>query len=217
MEFRAEVRGGDFGRAIEGDGRALRKALTQGLAKAGRDTRAEMLRDFQSRLRTGRRGVGARSLEGLVTVRQKPRTGFVSWTPRVWVQSRATYKRGGVRQRPVDLFAVFDAGATVRAAAGRFLAIPTANAPWKQGRGGARKATPKEAAAMGVKVDLVRLTPSRMLLVDPRTKAVLWVLVRQVRLAPRLSLDAIFRRNADRITDHVGAILDAELARNRSR
>lgn len=209
--FRVEVRG-DLGKAIRAEGRAIRKAVTQGLAQAGRDTRRDLLREFRSRLRSGRRGVSLKSLNGLVSVGRKPRTGFESWSPRVWVISRATYKRGGVRQEPIDLFAVFDEGATIRAASGKFLAIPTENAPKKPGRG-QRAATPKEATRAGVPIRFVPIAPGKALLVDPRTEAVMWVLVRRVRIQKRLSLDAIHRRHADRVLDHIDDKLSLELAR----
>ena len=214
--FRVEVRG-DLGAAIRAEGRAVRKAVMQGMAQAGRDTRRDMLREFRSRLQSGRRLVGQRSLNGLVAVRRAPRTGFSSWTPRVWVQSRATYKRGGVRQEPIDLFAVFDEGATVRAANGKYLAIPTENAPFKKGRG-QRKATPKEAAAASVPMRFVPIAPDKALLVDPRRpkgsrESALYILVRQVRLAKRISLDGIFSRNAGRVMDLIDEKLALELAR----
>ena len=168
------------------------------------------MREFRSRLSSGRRFVGAKSLNNLLVVRRKPARGFSSWSPRVWVRSRATYKAGATRTQSIDLFDVFDTGAVVRAQRSKYLAIPTENAPFKQGRGGTRRASPSEA---NVKVRFVPARGGNAVLIDPRSKQVLWVLVRQVRVPKRISIDAVVARHGGRLIDVIETKLDNELAR----
>jgi len=118
------------------------------------------------------------------------------------VASKAVYRRPG---GDVDLLTVFKEGATVRAGGGRFLAIPTNAAPFREGRGGTRAATPAQytgpTAVFRVRRDLLAVyDPTRR--PDPQGRpVVLWWLVPQVTLAPRIDPDRAYRRLIANIDD----------------
>ena len=204
---------GDLAAAMRDESRILRKSVTQGLAQTGQQTRTELLRMMRRNRKLGKRLSGTKSTN-LVRVLRKPRKGFGLWDPRVVVFSRATYKAGGVRGAPVDLLDVFDQGAVIRARSGKWLAIPTEHAPLKPGRGGARRATPRETKR---KLTFIASGHDRAVLVDRQARAVLYVLVKQVRIRKRLNIDRVFLKNAANLTTNIERKLEAEYRRTGNR
>ncbi len=120
------------------------------------------------------------------------------------VRSVARYKTSTYRAQPVDLVALFGEGATVTAANGRWLAIPTGNGPRKPGRGD-RWATPREMAAIGWRVGIAQSGPGKaVVLAAPagmQQRLVTHVLVRRVTLRKRYDLDAVVGRWAPRLPE----------------
>lgn len=109
------------------------------------------------------------------------------------VYSVARYRAGGQRSQPVDLVQLYAQGATITAANGRFLAVPTGDGPQRSGRGGSRPATPKELADMGWKTAVIPARGGNMVVLATApggTKVVTHVLVRQVGLRKRYDLAA---------------------------
>src|SRR5690606_29278018 len=98
----------------------------------------------------------------------------------------------------VDLLLVFDEGALITGRGGKWLAIPTGIAPLKSGRGGARRATPAEA---GLNLVFLPAGSNRGVLVDPGSREVLYVLVKQVRVRKRIDLDRVFQARSARLVD----------------
>ena len=80
----------------------------------------------------------------------------------------------------------------------------------KSGRGGARRATPREAKR---KLTFIASGHDRAVLVDREAKAVLYMLVKQVRIRKRLNIDRVFLKNAANLTNNIERKLEAEYRR----
>ncbi len=136
------------------------------------------------------------------------------------VYSVARYRAGGQRSQPVDLVQLYAQGATITAANGRFLAVPTGEGPQRSGRGGSRPATPKEIADLGWKIAVIssrggtavsRGGTAVVLATAPGgTKVVTHVLVRQVGLRKRYDLAAGVTLWQGRLPAILAESIDAE-------
>jgi len=107
------------------------------------------------------------------------------------VYSVARYPAGGYRSSPVDLIKLYSEGATIRAANGKFLAVPTGLGPMRSGRGGQRRATPAEVAAMGWKLAFLPSRQGRMVVqatLPSGTKIITHVLIPQNTLRKKYDL-----------------------------
>ena len=107
------------------------------------------------------------------------------------VYSVARYGAGANRSGPADLIQLFAEGATITAAKGKFLAVPTGLGPMRGGRGGQRRATPQEIGDMGWKLAAIPSTRGRMVLLatlPSGTKLVTHVLIPQNTLRKRYDL-----------------------------
>lgn len=109
------------------------------------------------------------------------------------VRSVATYDKGN-RAQPVDLVTLFSQGATIRAANGEWLAIPTGQGPITRARGKARLATPKEAAGYGFKLAFISSGNGRGVIINTARNQVWWVMVKKVTLRKRYDLDPYVQR-----------------------
>jgi hypothetical protein len=121
------------------------------------------------------------------------------------VYSKATYKASARRPGgPVDLVQLFGQGATIRAASGGWLAIPTENAWVKSGRGPrGQRMTPAEMIAAGAKLAFLPAGGGRMVAVIRHLGAsfVTHVLVRQVSLRKRYDLQSAVDRWVGRMPE----------------
>lgn len=110
------------------------------------------------------------------------------------VSSKATYQR---RSGTVDLIEVFSQGRVVRSSQGKFLAIPTKDAPLA--RSGRRKASPGE---VNFKTAVIPTGNRKVLaVIDARTRGragaepkILWLLVPNVRLGKRIDPQKVVGR-----------------------
>ena len=161
------VGGGKAMRIVTG---AIRKKIAGNIRRAGfrRRRRRPGAGGALARRRQGRRRRGRRLLQGdLRAGRMRP---------------------GG----PVDLVQLFAQGATIHAASGTWLAIPTEYAPVAGGRGVKRRASPAEMQAMGIKLVFLPSGPDRAVAVrrDGGRSVVTHVLVRQVILRKRFDVES---------------------------
>ena len=109
------------------------------------------------------------------------------------VYSKAIYSTGRMRPGgPVDLVQLFAQGATIHAASGTWLAIPTEYAPVAGGRGVKRRTSPAEMQAMGIKLVFLPSGRDRAVAVrrDGGRSVVTHVLVRQVILRKRFDVES---------------------------
>lgn len=108
------------------------------------------------------------------------------------VYSVARYEASEGRQA-FDLIKLFEEGATITAASGRFLAVPTGLGPRRSGRGGIRYAGPRELTDMGWKTVALPSRNGRMVLLatlPSGNKIVTHVLIPKNTLAKRYDLDS---------------------------
>ena len=188
--------------------RALAKASTLAVRRTAFASSRAIANEARKALRTGRRGAG-QPLDKTLRVKSDPARGY-SLAPTSRVYSKAVYRKG--RSAEIDLLAVFEEGAIVRARHGQgWLAIPTENAPWRSGRGGVRRAQPSEAAeGLRKHFAILPAAGNRAVIIDRRTKQVLWVLVRQVRIRKRLNIAAIHEKQGRELDQRFLKLLDAE-------
>lgn len=205
--------------AVRGDLRALmaqrrrlaERAVTNGVRSTTFGLQRELRRQVKRAFRNAPASLSGGVIEKTVGARTRPARG-ASLDAEGLVYSRALYRRASGQ---VDLLEVFERGAHIKAAGGRWLAIPTAHAPLRSGRGGQRRAWPRES---GLKL---AFAPTR----DPRVarlvlrergrdpaKVVYW-LVREVRLAKRLDIAAAGRKWRARLGPQIERNLDRLAAR----
>lgn len=211
MELRAAVRG-NLQAILRDEERAIARAATRSVraaaGQARRMLRGQIRRNFGER--DGR--LSGAAFEDTVRYRSKPRRGQ-ALDAETRVYSRARYKRRGGE---VDLLALYDQGVTIRARSGRWLAVPTADAPLRNGRGGTARASPREA---GIALQFVRIDQNRALLVTKgrgRHRRVLYVLLREVKLDKRLDVQRAFTSGERRLSSEFARQLvrqDQELER----
>lgn len=181
MELRAALRG-SLREILADEERAVARAATRSVraaaGQARRMIRGQIRRNFGDR--SGR--LSGTPLEDTVRYKSEPRRGN-ALNAKAVVSSRGVYRRRG---QEFDLLAIYDEGATIRARRGKWLAIPTEEAPLRGGRGGIRRARPSETK---LKLQFVQLGPNRaVLLTTGRRARVFYILVRQVELAKRLDI-----------------------------
>lgn len=130
------------------------------------------------------------------------------------VYSVARYRAGGQRTQPLDLIQLYSEGATIQAASGSFLAIPTGLGPQRQaGRGRMRRATPQEIGEMGWKIAILPARGGKMVVLatlPSGAKVVTHVLVRQVSLRKRYDLDGGIALWQGRLPAILAESIDAE-------
>lgn len=183
----------DMRRLMRDDLNAVARAATTSVRRATLGSRRDIRKQLRRSLTLGKRLSGA-SLEDLVRAWVEPRRGN-RLDPKGRVYSRSRYRRpSGL----VDLLLVFDEGAVITGRGGKWLAIPTEDAPLRRGRGGARRATPREA---GLNLFFLPAGRNRGVLVDRRSEKVMYVLVKQVRIAKRIDLDRVFQVRSARLVE----------------
>lgn len=187
------IRAVDMRRMMRDDLTAVARAATTSVRRATLGSRRDIQKQLRRSLTLGRRLSGG-SMDQLVRAWVEPRRGN-RLDPKGRVYSRARYRRPS---GTVDLLLVFDEGALITGRGGKWLAIPTGNAPLKSGRGGARRATPGEA---GLNLVFLPAGSNRGVLVDPGSREVLYVLVKQVRVRKRIDLDRVFQARSARLVD----------------
>lgn len=192
MELKVAIRG-DLRAMMRDERRAIDKAKTIAVRRATRGARLLIANQVKrSTKRAGR--VGGGEPKRWIAASITPKRGF-SRNPVGIVAGRARYRRAGGE---VDLLTVLDEGATITARNAKWLAIPTEFAPLRPGRGGARRARPKE-----VRFPLTFLPsgPNKAVLVRKGTREVLWVLVRQVRFPKKIDVARADARRSGKIVD----------------
>lgn len=217
MELTLAIRG-DLRQILAQRLRGAERAVTGGVRSTTFGLRRELCRQIKRAFRSASVALSGGRIEKTVGARVTPARGF-SLEPEGLVYSRALYRRPSGQ---IDLLEVFDRGAEIKAAGGRWLAIPTEHAPLRSGRGGQRRASPKES---GLKLQFLPTRDprvARLVVRDearrPGQPAVIYWLVREVRLAKRLDIAAAERkwrarlgpqieRNLDRLGRRHGAVL----------
>jgi len=205
----------DLSVAIRGD---LREVMAQRLRVAERAVtgavrsitfglQRELRRQVKRAFRSAPVALSGGSIEKTVAARVTPVRGF-SLEPEGLVHSRALYRRPSGQ---VDLLEVFDRGAEIRAAGGKWLAIPTEHAPLRSGRGGMRRARPRES---GLKLQFRPTRNPRLARLVLRDRAaagretVVYWLVREVRLPKRLDIAGAERKWRARLGPQIERNLD---------
>ena len=194
--------------------RVAERAVTNGVRSTTFGLQRELRRQVKRAFRSAPVALSGGTIEKTVGARVTPARGF-SLEPEGLVYSRALYRRPSGQ---VDLLEAFDRGAEIRAAGGRWLAIPTEHAPLRAGRGGQRRARPKES---GLKLQFLPTRDprvARLVLREAaerpgRQPAVLYWLVREVRLAKRLDIAAAERKWRARLGPQIERNLDRLAAR----
>lgn len=202
MELRAAVRG-NLRAILKDEERAIARAATRSVRAAAGQARRMLRSQIRRNFGKQRSRLSGKAFEDTVRYKSTPRRGqALDATARVY--SRSTYRRLGGQ---IDLLALHDAPRTIRARGGRWLAIPTEQAPLRGGRGGTRRATPREA---GLALQFIQIDRQRALLVSKgRQRRVLYVLVREVKLGKRLDVHRAWDSGRKR--------LDREFARQLAR
>lgn len=184
------------------------QALTAGLKSGILKSKTNLLRQIRrmkikSRLRLTR----------LDTTIKSKTSRRATLAPEGRLYSVARYKaENGRRQQPIDLIMIFMEGTTITPAEGKFLAIPTAEAPIADGRSYAY-ATPTDC-----KIPL-RFIPTKKggVLVRASDRSdkptVLYWLIRQARISKRLDQDAALAAGIDRMTELVAYEWDKRAAK----
>ena len=204
--------------AVRGDLRGLmaqrlrlaERAVTSAVRSTTRGLQRELRRQLKRAFRSAPAALSGGSIEKTVGARIRPARG-ASLDAEGLVYSRARYRRPSGQ---VDLLEVFDRGAEIKAAGGKWLAIPTEHAPLRSGRGGQRRAWPKES---GLKLKFLPTRDARvarLVLADGRQTSsggraiVVYWLVREVRLARRLDIAAATRKWRARLGPQIERNLD---------
>lgn len=182
MRIKAAIHG-DLARDLGLEANAVRRGSSRALRRVAyglrNNIRGQLRRAFPASGMGGIVGASIRGDEALVASR---------WTKR---------RRSG----RVDMLTLFSEGATISARPGRFLAVPTGNAPLVSHRGGSSRASPAQAEAMGRRLEYRRSRSSGGVLVLAGTRTVTHVLVRQVTLRPRISLERAEKRWLPRVAE----------------
>ena len=193
MTLEVAIRG-DLKAMMRDEAKALRKSATIAVRRAARGARRDLIRQIKRSVKTNQ-GLSRKRPEQWVIAKLDPQRGFKSNNPTGVVSGRARYRR---RAGEVDLLTILDEGATVTARSGKFLAIPTENAPLRSGRGGARRAMPSEVR---IPVDILPARGGRAVIVRRGTREVLWTLVREVRLPKRIDAARSHAKRTAKIVD----------------
>lgn len=192
------------GLAIKGDlkeyARDFEKALARADTKAVRAA-AGAFRGHVNR-QIARNFKGSLRLKKSLFKRNDPKTGY-SLNPSSTIEPKAVYRQGtSGRAADVDLIDLYTTSEVVTAHGHNWLAVPTAEAPLRAGRGGVRHATPKES---GLKMTFLRTAdPNKAVLVvrhhRQRRGIVVYVLLKMTTRAKRIDTDAALAYAAPKIT-----------------
>jgi len=172
---------GDLRRQLDAEADAGRRAVTSVVRRKTNQLKNSIRRQIR------RAGLGAR-LEKTVRGDAYPVRNH-SFNARGLVYSKAYVKTG--RSGRIDIITTFDEGATVRPRRGRFLALPTENAP-RGARG--RALSPSESRLNFILVPASDRRHAGLLLHPAPPHPVAYVLVREVRIRPRLNIDRAVTR-----------------------
>lgn len=193
MELQAAVRG-DLRAILRDEERAIARAATRSVRAAAGQARRMLRGQIRRNFGRERERLSGAAFEDTVRYRSQPRRGQ-ALDATATVYSRARYRR---RSGEVDLLAVYDEGVTIRAAQGRWLAVPTQHAPLRGGRGGTRRASPKETR---IPLQFIQIARDQALLVSKgRERRVLYVLLRQVKAAKRLDVQRAYTIGEKRLS-----------------
>lgn len=199
---------GDLDKEMKRQQRIVAQAITGGLRSSVYATRRDLNRQI-SRAKF-RRGVAGATLKDTIKVWTYPRRGS-SLTPSVRMFTVARYKAAsGRRSQAIDLISLFDEGADIKAANGKFLAVPTDAAPLDSD--GRRKATPSESG-----LPLVFYPTARGgVLVNAKAgnnPPVLWVLVKQIRISKRFDVDRSVEKGIGKRDEFIAKNWDKKAAK----
>lgn len=194
---------GLFGAALRGnltgymraDAEALARVHTKTVRAAGGRTRRGIQKQID-------RALDGEKFKNAIRFKSDPPRGFSTKTT-VRVYSKAKYgPSAGRRTSAVDLLDLYSRSETVTARSKQWLARPTENAPWRDGRGGKRKAQPSEAG-----LDLVFLAGPRpdiaYLVTRVRGNArpvLMYVLFRRTQRRARLDPDKVHAASLARVS-----------------
>lgn len=193
MELQAAVRG-DLRAILRDEERAIARAASRSVRAAAGQARRMLRGQIRRNFGRERERLSGAAFEDTVRYRSQPRRGQ-ALDATATVYSRARYQRPGGE---VDLLAVYDEGVSIRARNGRWLAVPTEHAPLRSGRGGARRASPKE---IRIALQFIQLDQQRALLVSRgRNRRVFYVLLREIRLEKRLDVQRAWQSGEKRLS-----------------
>lgn len=161
--------------------------VSEGASRAVRRTLKGM--KTGSRREIGKAGLGPR-LPRLVSARWSKFEGDLF--------KRVGGRAGGARRRPLDYIDVFSKGAIIRPARGRFLAVPTEQAPRsRRNRAGpSARMTPDEMGAAGLKPVFIESGNGGVIVIRSAGggTVVTHVLVRSARIQKRFDIDKVVNR-----------------------
>lgn len=183
----------EFGIAVQGKLKEFYAANAKAVAKGGRRALTRTLGGIRTGLTRRIRSAGFKKpgLEKLVRsyVSRDGDSGIV--------KSKAVMPSvAGRRVQRVDLVKLFDQGTTVKAAHGKWLAVPTGAGPLATARGGGRQMTPDEMRAKGMKVRFIPSHPHPVIVLESGrgNGVVTHVLLRNVPLRSRYRISDITSR-----------------------
>jgi len=208
MDLELAIRG-DLRETMAQRLRVAERAVTSAVRSTTFGLQRQLRREAKRAFRNAPAALSGGSIEKTVAARVTPAKG-ASLDVEGLVFSRALYRRPSGQ---VDLLEVFERGTEIRAGGGNWLAIPTEHAPLRSGRGGPRRARPKES---GLRLQFLPTRDPRVgcLVLRERSRAagaregVVYWLVREVRLAKRLDIAAGERKWSARLGPQIERNLD---------
>lgn len=201
---------GNLGELLRAEAKALEKGCDRALRRASGGIRGQIRRNIA---RAGFAG-GGKQLARTVRVSSIRGEGVER---NLVVYSKAVYPVAPMRPGgAIDLVQLFAQGATIRAAGGGWLAIPTDYAPVAGGRGVRRRMSPKEMIAAGVKLAFLPAGPGRLVAVrrERGRSIVTHVLVRQVSLRKRYDIQGAVDRWVARLPEIFAREINREVEKS---
>lgn len=199
--FDVAIRGNMAGYA-KAEAKALPRVNTIVVRKAGNRTKTGIKRQISQAFGD------AKQFGNAIKLMSDPPRGYHE-TITVRVFSKARYRGKGTRATDFDLLEIWTRDEDIEAAGHDWMAIPTAEAPWRSGHvghGGAqRKASPREC---GVPLVFLRTgDPNKAVLVTKGAHPiVMYVLMRVVHRGRRLDPDAVHAASLARVqADYVAS------------
>ena len=183
----------EIGLAVQGKLREFYEANARAVENGSKKALTRILGGIRTGVRRQirRAGFKKRGLENVVRVyvAKDAQSGIV--------KSKAVMKSNQRRAQDVDLVQLFSQGADVRAARGRWLAVPTGEGPLATARGGGRFMTPDEMREKGLKIHILPSKPNPVVVLD-RGKGVpgvvTHILLRNVSLRARYRISTVTDR-----------------------
>lgn len=192
---------GDLKAAMKDERRALERAATTSVRQTTYASRKGIQRMVEKSL-SANSGVELRVLVGASV---KPRRG-VSLNAEGFIFSRAWYKRaGGI----TDLLQVWDNRTVIVPQQGKFLAIPTDDAP----RRGGRPVAPEDIKGRLVFIPAKgesRRNPQKAYLLNRERTAIYFVLVKEIVLKKKIDIDKIHSRESAKLETRFHKVLERE-------